>query len=78
MDFFCGSGTTLAAAQELNRKWIGIDKSIHAINATINKLKNIPKNMFSNSDYSYAEEECIDEFYKENNINESMYSYIGK
>jgi adenine-specific DNA-methyltransferase len=78
MDFFCGSGTTLAAAQELNRKWIGIDKSIHAINATINKLKNIPKNMFSNSDYSYVEEECINEFYKENNINENMYGYIGK
>lgn len=30
-DPFCGCGTTLEAAQELNRKWIGIDIAIHAI-----------------------------------------------
>lgn len=24
-DFFCGSGTTLAVAKKLNRKWIGVD-----------------------------------------------------
>ena len=27
LDPFCGSGTTIAAAQKLNRKWIGIDVS---------------------------------------------------
>lgn len=31
LDFFCGSGTTLLAASELNRKWIGIDCSAMAI-----------------------------------------------
>ena len=30
-DPFCGCGTTLEAAQRLNRKWIGIDIAIHAI-----------------------------------------------
>ena len=30
-DPFCGCGTTLEAAQQLNRKWIGIDIAIHAI-----------------------------------------------
>ena len=31
-DPFCGCGTTLEAAQRLNRQWIGIDIAIHAIN----------------------------------------------
>ena len=30
-DFFCGSGTTIAAAQKLNRKWIGVDNNPKAI-----------------------------------------------
>ena len=31
LDPFCGCATTLEAAQELNRRWIGIDIAIHAI-----------------------------------------------
>ena len=31
-DPFCGCATTLEAAEKLNRKWIGIDIAIHAIN----------------------------------------------
>lgn len=46
MDFFCGSGTTLLAAEQLSRKWIGIDKSYRAIEITLNKLNN-HKNMYS-------------------------------
>jgi DNA modification methylase len=30
-DFFCGTGTTLAVANKLNRKWIGVDNNPKAI-----------------------------------------------
>jgi len=40
LDCFCGSGTTLVAAEELGRKWIGIDSSVVAIN-TIKKRKQL-------------------------------------
>lgn len=39
MDFFCGSGTTLLAAEQLNRRWIGVDKSKIAINTSLSKLE---------------------------------------
>jgi len=57
MDFFCGSGTTLIAAQELNRNWIGIDQSEQAIKITKRKLTGIKKTFFSDFDYSYLEAE---------------------
>ncbi len=38
-DFFCGSGTTLAAAKALNRRWIGCDKSAAAVRIAKNRLK---------------------------------------
>jgi hypothetical protein len=37
-DFFCGSGTTLAVAEKLNRRWIGCDIGRFAINATRKRL----------------------------------------
>jgi len=61
LDFFCGSGTTLIAAQELNRKWIGIDKSEQAIKVTKSKLSNIEKDFFNAVEYSYLEEINNDE-----------------
>lgn len=39
LDCFCGSGTTLAAAATLGRKWIGIDKSPEAIRTTLKRLE---------------------------------------
>ncbi len=39
MDFFCGSGTALLAAEQLNRRWIGVDKSQIAIDISLNKLE---------------------------------------
>ncbi len=38
LDCFCGSGTTLKSAHLLNRKWVGIDQSEHAIKATVDKI----------------------------------------
>ena len=46
LDCFCGSGTTLKAAQQLNRNWIGIDQSEHAIRATVEKLEDIEDDFF--------------------------------
>jgi len=59
LDFFCGSGTTLIAAQELNRNWIGIDQSEQAIKITKKRLNNIEKTFFSECNYSYLETENI-------------------
>lgn len=41
LDSFAGSGTTLTAAEKLNRGWIGIDNSPVAIETTINRISNI-------------------------------------
>ncbi len=37
-DFFCGCGTTIAAAQKLNRKWLGVDISHLAIKLISQRL----------------------------------------
>lgn len=39
LDFFCGSGTTLLAANQLDRNWIGIDCSHKAIEISKSKLQ---------------------------------------
>jgi len=41
-DFFCGSGTTLAVAEKLGRRWIGCDLSKYAIQVTRKRLLDIP------------------------------------
>lgn len=40
-DFFCGSGTTLAVAEKLGRKWIGCDLGRFAIHTTRKRLMEI-------------------------------------
>jgi adenine-specific DNA-methyltransferase len=40
LDAFCGSGSTLQAANSLNRKWIGIDSSDEAIAICRKRLEN--------------------------------------
>ena len=42
-DFFCGSGTTLAVADKLNRRWIGCDSSEFSIYLTRKRLCNFRK-----------------------------------
>jgi DNA modification methylase len=39
LDLFCGSGTTLDAAQKLKRRWIGIDTSHLALSSVCKRLK---------------------------------------
>ena len=39
LDCFAGSGTTLVAAGNLGRRWIGIDNSDEAISAILNRLQ---------------------------------------
>jgi len=38
LDCFAGSGTTLAVASQLNRRWIGVDNSIEAISAILRRF----------------------------------------
>lgn len=47
LDCFCGSGTTLKAASKFSRRWIGIDSSSHAIEATKNKLSGVQPTLFA-------------------------------
>ena len=51
LDCFCGSGTTLLAAQELGRRWIGIDKSESAIKVTQKRLMDLPRSLFTKTEY---------------------------
>ncbi len=44
LDCFAGSGTTLAVAEKLNRRWIGVDCNKGAIQTTIKRLSKIKQN----------------------------------
>ncbi|MDR0789212.1 MAG: hypothetical protein LBO06_00295 [Bacteroidales bacterium] len=48
LDPFVGGGTTVAVADKLNRKWIGIDQSVMAIKVTDLRLKKRQDELFSN------------------------------
>jgi DNA modification methylase len=51
-DFFSGSGTTIAVAEKLKRKWIGVDLNWHSIHTTRKRLLDIP---LSNDLYNWEE-----------------------
>ena len=44
-DFFCGSGTTLAVAEKLGRKWIGSDLSRFATHTTRKRLIDVQREL---------------------------------
>ncbi len=44
-DFFCGSGTTLAVAEKLGRKWIGSDLGKFAIHTTRKRMINVQRDL---------------------------------
>jgi len=56
LDCFAGSGTTLVAAQLLNRNWIGVDKSEQAIKVAKKRIAELPANLFSKSDFEFIRE----------------------
>lgn len=41
LDFFAGSGTTLAAAQKLGRKWLGVEMGEHFYKVILPRLKKV-------------------------------------
>ncbi len=43
-DFFCGSGTTLAVAQKLNRDWIGVDMGDESIKTIKDRMIKLDSN----------------------------------
>ena len=58
-DCFCGSGTTLVAAHELRRNWIGTDSSEVAIQTTVKRL-NPQEGLFNlGPDYEYLEQKIL-------------------
>lgn len=59
MDCFCGSGTTLVAAQSLGRHWIGIDSSSSAIRVTQQRLAEVPTSLFESVSYEYAVQDTV-------------------
>jgi len=42
-DFFCGSGTTLAIAEKLGRKWIGVDLGLYSIHEVKKRILRFPE-----------------------------------
>jgi adenine-specific DNA-methyltransferase len=54
-DFFCGSGTTLAVAEKLGRRWIGSDLSKFAIQVTRKRMLDIhnSKELAAENDEKY-------------------------
>lgn len=49
-DFFCGSGTTLAVAEKLGRKWIGSDLGKFAIHTTRKRMINVQRGLKKNGE----------------------------
>ncbi len=49
-DFFCGSGTTMAVAEKLGRKWIGSDLGKFAIHTSRKRLINVQRELKENGD----------------------------
>lgn len=57
LDCFCGSGTTLMAAQSLDRNWIGIDQSFLAIKTARKRIGALPSDLFAKAEYEFLIQE---------------------
>jgi adenine-specific DNA-methyltransferase len=49
LDCFCGSGTTLAVAEKLGRRWIGVDLGRYAIHTTRKRLIEVQRQLHTES-----------------------------
>lgn len=49
-DFFCGSGTTIAVAEKLGRKWIGSDLGKFAIHTSRKRMINVQRDLKKNGE----------------------------
>lgn len=56
LDCFCGSGTTLKAAKDFGRKWIGIDESEEAIKVALRKLTPEQKTLIIEDEFEYLQQ----------------------
>lgn len=53
LDPFCGSGTTLIAAQQVGRRWLGADNSVEAQTTTLGRLTSLC-GLVAPNDYTFA------------------------
>lgn len=74
-DFFCGSGTTLAVAEKLNRKWIGTDLGKFGIHTTRKRMIGVQRELKkAGKDFRAFEILNVGKYERENflNINEDL------
>lgn len=74
-DFFCGSGTTLAVAEKLNRKWIGTDLGKFGIHTTRKRMIGVQRELKkTGKDFRAFEILNVGKYERENflNINEDL------
>jgi adenine-specific DNA-methyltransferase len=70
-DCFCGSGTTLVAANQLNRHWIGIDNSDIAIQTTLKRFEPVEDALFDReAPYNYFEQQINVDTCSESSLHE--------
>jgi DNA modification methylase len=48
-DFFCGSGTTMAVAEKLGRRWIGVDLGRYAVHVSRKRLIQVQRELHANN-----------------------------
>jgi len=63
MDFFLGSGTTIATAHKLKRKWIGIEMGEHFYSVVLPRMKKV----LAYDSSGISKEKDVKEKYNENN-----------
>jgi adenine specific DNA methylase Mod len=74
-DFFCGSGTTLLAAEKLERRWIGCDISEYAIYLTRKRLLSLyKKKEKSQTPFNGFQIKAIIDMSKEKLINSNFFN----